>query len=172
MRRICAIAAILWLGGWHTGLLPFDPADKFEQWMGTFGWVLGNLINVPVFIVKGWGGVFVMMWIRWTLPRFRVDQMMNLCWKYFIPISFANFIGVLLWAWAINEVHILDLAAPVRKDPLGGRHGLADPSVRLERIVGAAGSASLGRGGGHSLRICHDPARPLRWRTSRGRKGR
>ena len=47
-----------------------------------------TLVGFGVFIVKDVAIIFVIIWIRWTLPRFRVDQMMNLCWKYFIPISF------------------------------------------------------------------------------------
>jgi NADH-quinone oxidoreductase subunit H len=37
------------------------------------------------------------MWIRWTWPRFRVDQMMDLCWKKLVPISFFCLTGVCLW---------------------------------------------------------------------------
>ena len=61
---------------------------------GTWGWLLGNVINVVVFIVKGWLLVFVMMWVRWTLPRLRIDQVMMTCLKYLLPISCVLLLGV------------------------------------------------------------------------------
>src|SRR4051812_23726589 len=69
MFAVSGIATILFLGGWHTGL---TPGDLSEMLPGTWGWVLGNLVNVVVFILKGWLLVFVMMWLRWTLPRLRI----------------------------------------------------------------------------------------------------
>ena len=80
MFAVSAIAATLFLGGWE-GILPgYD--------------FLGGM---PGFVVKTLFLVFIMMWVRWTLPRLRVDQMMNLCWKYFLPISFFNILGVGIW---------------------------------------------------------------------------
>jgi NADH-quinone oxidoreductase subunit H len=89
MFAVSGIAILLFLGGWNIGLLPFDLYEKL-------GWP-GNVINVLVFIVKAWMLVFVMMWVRWTLPRLRIDQVMMTCLKYLLPISCVLLLGVSLW---------------------------------------------------------------------------
>jgi NADH-quinone oxidoreductase subunit H len=97
MFAISGIATILFLGGWHLGVLP-SGADLTHY----LGPVLGNIINVFVFIVKGWVLVFVMMWVRWTLPRLRIDQVMMTCLRYLLPISCVLLVGVSVWqmlAW-------------------------------------------------------------------------
>lgn len=91
MFAVSAIASSLFLGGWNTGLLPVELSETF------LGPIFGNLINIGVFILKGWGGVFVMMWVRWTLPRLRIDQVMMVCLKYLLPISCVLLIGVCVW---------------------------------------------------------------------------
>jgi NADH-quinone oxidoreductase subunit H len=78
-----AILTCLYLGGWH--LLPFD-LFGVNSWMGGAG-MLGRLAAVFVFLVKVWAVVFFTMWIRATLPRIRVDQLMEFGWKALIPIS-------------------------------------------------------------------------------------
>lgn len=86
MFAVSAIVTALFLGGYQS------PIGYF-----------GNLINaswlIPIeqffwFAAKGAFFVFVQMWLRWTLPRLRVDQLMALCWKYLIPIAFVNLIIV------------------------------------------------------------------------------
>jgi NADH-quinone oxidoreductase subunit H len=94
MFAVSGIATLLFLGGWHTGLLPFELSQT------ALGWV-GNVINVVVFIVKGWLLVFVMMWVRWTLPRLRIDQVMMTCLTYLLPISCFLLLGVALWQVAV-----------------------------------------------------------------------
>ena len=89
MFAISGAASILFLGGWHTGFLPFEPSERLR-------WV-GHVIDVVVFIGKGWLLVFVMMWMRWSLPRLRIDQVMMTCLKYFLPISCVLLLGVCVW---------------------------------------------------------------------------
>jgi NADH-quinone oxidoreductase subunit H len=90
MFAVSGLAAHLYLGGWHSGLLPFEPAE-------TWGPIWGNLLNVGVFATKCWILVLVMMWLRWTLPRLRIDQVMETCLFYLLPISCVLLAGVCLW---------------------------------------------------------------------------
>jgi NADH-quinone oxidoreductase subunit H len=111
MFAVSGIAVLLFLGGWHTGL-PFVPelSTKFGKWLGSegqlswLGWTIGNVINVVVFVIKGWLLVFVQMWVRWTLPRLRIDQVMMTCLKYLLPISCVLLLGVSLWQVVVNPL--------------------------------------------------------------------
>jgi NADH-quinone oxidoreductase subunit H len=98
MVVVSGIANIMFLGGWSLGI-PVELALLFSETlnMGTLGLVLGDVINVTVFIFKCWFLVFVMMWVRWTLPRLRIDQVMMTCLKYLIPIGCVLIVGVCLW---------------------------------------------------------------------------
>jgi len=90
MFAVSGLASLLFLGGWHTGLLPFEPTIEFGFW-------LGNILNVMVFVGKCWVLVLVMMWMRWSLPRLRIDQVMMTCLQYFLPMSCVLLVGVCLW---------------------------------------------------------------------------
>jgi len=90
MFAVSGLAALLFLGGWHTGFLPFEPTERFGSW-------LGNLLNAAVFVAKGSLLIVVMMWLRWSLPRLRIDQVMMTCLKYFLPIGCGMLIGVGVW---------------------------------------------------------------------------
>ena len=54
-------------------------------------------LSMVVFVVKTLLMLNLVVWIRWTLPRIRVDQMMTLCWKYLVPFAFVCFVATLLW---------------------------------------------------------------------------
>ncbi|MCR4315430.1 MAG: NADH-quinone oxidoreductase subunit H [Planctomycetes bacterium] len=93
MIVVSAIAVTLFFGGYQ---LPVADA-QFHAWgMETLGFLATNLIYAVVFLAKVYVLVLVQMWLRWTLPRFRVDQMMHLCWTKLIPLSF---LSVVLIAW-------------------------------------------------------------------------
>src|SRR3989304_1707672 len=87
MFVVSALATACFLGGWH---VPFLDAEALPV-----AW--GNLFSLGVFLAKALGLVLLMMWIRWTLPRLRVDQLMRMSWKYLVPITFFNLLGVSLW---------------------------------------------------------------------------
>src|SRR6202521_6070045 len=81
---IGAIITTLFLGGWQ---FPHVSHSR----------VVMNVLQLITFNVKVLSVVFLSMWIRATLPRVRIDQLMSLCWKYFVPISFINMIGTAVW---------------------------------------------------------------------------
>ena len=61
------------------------------------GWI-GNLLGMCNFIVKAVAGVTCMIWLRWTLPRLRIDQVMTTCLKYCVPMASAMLAGAMLWS--------------------------------------------------------------------------
>jgi len=85
-----ALIVVLFLGGWH---LPFIP-DGAGQGGLTFlhaipSWIWG-LVNITAFFAKVAALLLVFIWIRWTLPRFRYDQLMKLGWLYLFEIALVN----------------------------------------------------------------------------------
>lgn len=84
MLSMGALLSTLFLGGWH---YPF-----YESISAGAGQVVAMLISVAVFGIKTMAFVLFSMWVRWTLPRFRYDQLMNLGWKGVIPIALANIV--------------------------------------------------------------------------------
>ncbi len=115
MFAVSGIATHLFLGGWNLGLVPFEMTDKFTDLLGNplAGLIVGNAINVLVFLVKGFFLVFVMMWVRWTLPRLRIDQVMMTCLKYLLPISCALLLGAALWHVAVPSLVLQGLRYPL-----------------------------------------------------------
>lgn len=85
MFAVSAIAAALFFGGWQS---PFGDAIPFlnNPWVQVF-W----------FLLKGMVFIFIQMWLRWTLPRLRVDQLMYVCWKVLIPFALINLLIVSLY---------------------------------------------------------------------------
>src|SRR2546422_777841 len=74
-----AVVVTLFFEGWHFPGIPD----------GSHGWIFG-LINIAVFFAKVTIMIFIFMWVRWTLPRFRWDQLMRLGWVFFFEIALVN----------------------------------------------------------------------------------
>ena len=91
---VCAVGATLFLGGW----MPFH----IGQWQ-SFNHIMDYIPSSLWFFGKTFFLIFVIMWFRWTFPRLRIDQLLNLEWKYLLPISMFNLLLVTLIA--IMEWH-------------------------------------------------------------------
>ncbi len=78
---VCAIGATLFLGGW----MPFH----IGSWAG-FNHLMDFIPSSIWFFGKTFFLIFVIMWFRWTFPRLRIDQLLNLEWKYLLPIGMFN----------------------------------------------------------------------------------
>ncbi|MCX6312492.1 MAG: NADH-quinone oxidoreductase subunit NuoH [Bacteroidetes bacterium] len=86
---VSAIAATLFLGGWmplHIGHL--QSFNHIMDYIPSSIWFMGKTMFI----------IFIIMWFRWTFPRLRVDQLLNLEWKYLLPISMVNILLVTLMA--------------------------------------------------------------------------
>jgi NADH-quinone oxidoreductase subunit H len=96
MVTISAMVTTLFFGGWD---IPFTHWDEQAGW-------LPFLVTGGVFFLKLLGWLFFFMWIRWTLPRFRYDQLMSLGWKVLLPVALAYvmvvavavYLGTTVWA--------------------------------------------------------------------------
>lgn len=78
---VCAIGATLFLGGW----MPLH----FGTWEG-FNQIMDFIPGIVWFFGKTFFLIFIIMWFRWTFPRLRIDQLLQLEWKYLLPISLFN----------------------------------------------------------------------------------
>ncbi|MSR07449.1 MAG: NADH-quinone oxidoreductase subunit NuoH [Gemmatimonadetes bacterium] len=99
-----ALMATLFFGGWD---IPFTTWDQGAPT------VLKSLVTLVLFLTKTLSFCFVFIWVRWTLPRFRFDQVMQLGWKFLLPLAIAYVMVI------ATSVYALDLAGVA----FGARYG-------------------------------------------------
>jgi NADH-quinone oxidoreductase subunit H len=80
MFAICGLGTTLFLGGWTAPV-------SFLTWFPSWGWFFIKMISL----------VFLFIWIRGTLPRLRMDQLMNFAWKFMLPLALINIVAAGLW---------------------------------------------------------------------------
>jgi NADH-quinone oxidoreductase subunit H len=133
---VCAMITTLFFGGWD---IPFTDWDRS-------GGVLPTLATWLVFFLKVLFWVFVVMWIRWTLPRFRYDQLMALGWKVMMPLALAYIMVMCVAMYLIERVLGID-------GPVPASLALFALNVVLAVLVfGLLDSGVFIRGSGHRQR--------------------
>ncbi|ADB17809.1 NADH dehydrogenase (quinone) [Pirellula staleyi DSM 6068] len=144
MFLVSGLAAILFFGGWNGPIPLFGP--EMLGWAYTpesTSWsILGyiaTLAGCVNFIGKTVLFVTVMMWVRWTLPRLRIDQVMTVCLKYCVPLAAFCFIGAV--AWRLLELPTPSDIAFLKHHPQGRaaiREGWIMEQARIDATKAAA----------------------------------
>jgi NADH-quinone oxidoreductase subunit H len=92
-----ALIATLFFGGWDIPILTWDNHDPT---------VLKSLVTLAVFSVKTLFFIYCYIWIRWTLPRFRFDQLMALGWKIMLPLALGYVLIIATAVWVLDATQI------------------------------------------------------------------
>lgn len=106
MFVVSGLATILFIGAWHSPL-PMVWGDRVAEWFG--GGVIargvnGVLFNGPIwFVAKCVFFLYVQIWLRWTLPRIRIDQVLYACVQVLLPLTMLLLLGATLWVWASSS---------------------------------------------------------------------
>ena len=130
MLLVSALAVILFLGAWHGPIPIFSIGLGWTDAGGILGY-LASLAGCANLILKSSLGVIVMIWVRWTLPRLRIDQVMTTCLKYCVPLASFCFLGALAWQAWIPNVTPASLPAPF---------GIDRAAIRESWVTRAGGS--------------------------------
>ncbi len=85
------VFVLLFFGGWNP--LPWVPLATVVHWLGLQGWpVLVGVLSIAIFLAKVLFMIFFFMWVRWTVPRFRYDQVMRIGWRGLLPLAIGNLV--------------------------------------------------------------------------------
>ncbi|MGC4002957.1 MAG: NADH-quinone oxidoreductase subunit H [Pirellulales bacterium] len=147
MLAVSLLASILFFGGWNGPIPIFDllgwggapsgASMNLTNAAGVMTW-LATIAGVANVLIKAVIWVTVMMWVRWTLPRLRIDQVMTVCLKYCTPIAAAMFLGAAVWKmnhwWNPGQLAPYAKAGEIRETwNLGDR----PKSIAIEKTVQA-----------------------------------
>lgn len=144
MYFVSALGAILFLGGWWTGL------GGLDAWVASsLGGYPARVLGFVVLLTKSSLLVLVQIWVRWTLPRLRIDQVMTTCLKYLVPIACVLFLGSTLWTLALPGRTFFGLSEALGTGRLGERQPAASRSRTVTVVERSALPGSSPAHGGH-----------------------
>ncbi len=89
MIMVGCVATLLFLGGWNSPFGNLFPAVG--------GPIVQAILPIFWFVFKVFTFLFLYIWVRGTLPRFRYDQLMGFGWKFLLPLAIANIVATSLW---------------------------------------------------------------------------
>jgi NADH-quinone oxidoreductase subunit H len=117
MFVVGGIQTALFLGGWNDpfGLMGYYFAG-FTRSHNDAGLIVLNLIGLGIFTSKALAIVFVQMWLRWTLPRPRIDQVLYACVKVLLPLACVLLLGAALWQLLVPDRQFV-VASTTTPDP-------------------------------------------------------
>ena len=100
------VFTLLFLGGWNP--LPWIPLATVIGWLAPLSPLLAHpifvgLLSIGIFLAKTLALIFCFMWVRWTVPRFRYDQVMEIGWKKLLPLSIANLVFYVIAIAALTK---------------------------------------------------------------------
>lgn len=154
MFTVSGLAAILFFGGWNGPIPILEPLA--ERLHGGFGHWLVTFFGLLNFVLKSVLGVTFMIWIRWTLPRLRIDQVMKTCLKYCTPIAAVMFLGATVWTFAFPaqmpwQTRVLGTVAetPIwERDPGDQAGATPEPAEHVAQVVRASARMAVRTEGG------------------------
>ncbi|MBA3340310.1 MAG: NADH-quinone oxidoreductase subunit NuoH [Gemmatimonadaceae bacterium] len=156
MVTISALMVTLFFGGWDVPFTGRDNIGPYSAWL--------TLLSIGIFLVKLLFFLFLFMWIRWTLPRFRYDQLMSLGWKFMLPLALAYIVviatallilesaGITRGAMHSSILAALNMALVVIVFAILDRGRIISPAYgrmrgrRLRNLQGVAGRSPLASG--------------------------
>jgi NADH-quinone oxidoreductase subunit H len=101
-----AVFTLLFLGGWN--ILPWIPLQRFAECVHLTGHPIAlGIVSIVIFLGKVLALIFFFMWVRWTVPRFRYDQVMEIGWKKLLPLAIVN-----LFVYTA-EIAVIELQLPM-----------------------------------------------------------